>query len=145
MKTIVSFNSDFPTVSENEMPVGLELSQYIYKALTKAGYQIVGPNDREGWAWDFVVQKEGYQIEAILGYVSDNQLQWLITTHAHFSLINKVFGRKVAMEKSKLEMSDFCGVINDSLSDEKFSHIRWYAQDSFDNNELDKWSSSPLA
>jgi len=144
MKTIVSFNSEFPTVSKNEMPVGFELSQYIHQAFIKFGYEILEPNNREGWAWDFVVQKDGFQIEAILGYVNDDSLQWLITTHAHLSLISKLLNRKVSKEKSTLELNHFCTLINDILSSEKFNHIRWYTQDSFDSNELDKWSSSPL-
>jgi hypothetical protein len=143
MNTIVSFNSDFPAICKNDIKVGFELSQHIYGALTKSGFEIIGPSNREGWAWGFLVQKNGYQIEAIFGYVNDEQLQWLITMHVHLSLVNRIFHKKKTSKKSTVDLMSFCNAINDLLYNDEFNNIRWYAQEKFDKNELERWSPSP--
>jgi hypothetical protein len=142
MRTFVSFESDFSHEGEEGRPPGLELAQYLYQGLRKAGFQINDPQNREDWAWDFILDKNDYQIETVVGYVNDSPIQWLITTYVHVSFWKKLFMSSVKMQ-AESELKSYCQVIHGLLSGGEFRAVRWYEQIDFDQNATDKWAASP--
>lgn len=142
MRTFVSFESDFSCEGKDGNPPGQEIAQYFYEGLKGAGFQVSKPKNREDWAWDFLLNKNGYQIESIIGYVNDSPIQWLITTHLHFTFWKKLFANSVRVE-AESELRNYCQKIHELLFDSRFRSIRWYNQMDFDQNETDKWAASP--
>ncbi len=142
MRTFVSFESDFPHEGKTGNPPGKELLQYLSVGLRNAGMQVSEPQNREDWAWDFLLDKNGYQIESIVGYVNDLPIQWLITTHLHLSFWKKLFASSV-IAQAESELQNYCQAIHKLLSDSRFRNVRWYNQRDFDQNATDKWAASP--
>ncbi|WP_428241669.1 hypothetical protein [Gynuella sp.] len=142
MRTFVSFESDFSCEDSIEHPKGQELARYLYNGLRESGFQVREPQNREDWAWDILLLKDGYQIESILGYVNDSPIQWLVTTHLHFSIWKKLFAGSVK-NHAENELQSYCCTIHRLLSNDRFRFIRWYNQEEFDQNVTDKWESYP--
>lgn len=136
MKTFVSFESDFPCKENIEFPCGQELAQYFSDGLKKSGFQVVGPNNREDWAWDLLLNKKGYQIESIIGYVNDSSIQWLITTYLHLPFWKNIPFLNTKNDQSTNDLQNFCKVIDELLSNNHFSKVRWYDQESFDKSSV---------
>lgn len=142
MKTFVSFESDFSHKGKAGSPPGKELAQYLNEGLRNAGFQVSVPQNREDWAWDFLLDKNCYRIESIVGYVNDSPVQWLITTHLHFSFWKNLFASSVKTQ-AESELKSYCRAIHELLSDSRFQTVRWYAQRDFDQNATEKWAASP--
>jgi len=144
MRSFVSFKTDFSNDTKAEDTPGQELAQYLCEGLCSAGFEVKGPQNREDWAWDFLLSKEAYQIESIVGYVDDDPIQWLITTHLHLSFWKKLFGGASIKTKAGKNLRSYCQAIHQLLSsDNRFRSVRWYEQQDFDQNLTDKWEPSP--
>ena len=144
MKTFVSFEMNFSIVSKRENLLDKELLQFLRKKMHNAGFNIQGPKNREDWAWDFLLERNNYQIESIIGYVNDGAIQWLVTTYLHLSFWKKIFGSKIVKVETNRYLRDYCLAIHQILYfDDRFDSIRWYEQRDFDRNITNKWESFP--
>jgi hypothetical protein len=143
MRTFVSFEFDSSQESLLGNPPGQELAQYLCEGLKSAGLHVIGPKNREDWAWDFVFDKGCYQIESIVGHVDYRPIQWLITTYLHLKFWKKLFPGKLFKANAESTLQRYCQEIHSLLSDSRFSSVRWYDQKEFDQNLTDRWGSSP--
>ena len=142
MRTLASFKINFLYERKAGEPPGKELAQHLSEGLISAGFHVSEPQNREDWAWDFLLDRNGYQIESIVGYVNNSPIQWLITTHLHFSFWKKLFPGSVKAQ-AESELKSYCQTIHELLSDSRFQTVRWYDQRDFDQNATDKWATSP--
>ena len=145
LRTIVSFEAaDYSHERTNDDPPGEELAHFIGKSLSESGFKVVGPENREDWAWNISIKEEGFQIEIIIGFVDDKEIQWLITNHLHLSLARKIFKTNETKSAGTIYLRRLCDAIHKSLSsNNRVRSIRWYRQGDFDQNLTEEWASSP--
>lgn len=143
MNTIVSFQSSFEIRGKNGDPPGQELASFLFEGLRNSNIQICDLKNREDWGWDFRTEQNTFQIESIVGYVGDPPVQWLVTNHLHLSRWRSVFSGSSVRSQADSYLQFYCFAIHELLSDERFSSIRWYTQENYDNLTKDKWSLAP--
>ena len=140
VRTIVSFNGDFPFDGD---PAGKELADFISSALRSMGIEHTGPDEREGWAWDIYSQAGTVQVECIIGFMDDGPRQWLVTTHGHLPLLSRIFGGNGEQQRENA-LRQFCQAIDRGIKrDPRFNTVRWYVQKDFDKDHGATWSDTP--
>lgn len=138
LRTIVGFVAAFPSDRDaDDSPAGRLLAEFVTARLIDAGIQLVGPREREGWAWDVSANVDGITIDTIVGLVDDMDSspprQWLITNDATIGFWNRLFASRAKRDQSELSMRRYCEAIHRILvSDDRFSHILWYNKQTFD-------------
>lgn len=87
LRTFVQFVASFPTDrADDDAPAGEELARFVVAQLKSNGFDVRGPEEREGWAWDITSTVDGVVIDTIVGLVDDMESvpprQWLVTNDA---------------------------------------------------------------
>lgn len=138
LRTIVGFVASFPSEREaDDAPAGRFLAEFIATQLRTAGFNLIGPNERQGWAWDISATVDGINIDTIIGLVDDLESkpprQWLITIDHAVGIWNRLFGSRSQRDQREFAMRKFCEIIHKTItSDDRFSHIFWYNKDTCD-------------
>ena len=138
LKTIVGFVASFPSEREaDDAPAGRFLAEFIATQLRTAGFNLTGPIERKGWAWDISATVDDINIDTIIGLVDDVESkpprQWLITIDHTVGIWNRLFGSRSQRDQRELAMRKFCEIIHKTItSDDRFSYIFWYNKDTFD-------------
>ncbi len=138
VRTIVGFVAAFPLEREaDDAPAGQCLAEFIAMQLRIAGFNLVGPTERQGWAWDISATVDGVVIDTIIGLVDDMEStpprQWLITNDHTVGIWNRLFGSQAQHNQKELAMRKYCEAIHKTIaSDNRFSHIFWYDKGAFD-------------
>ena len=138
VRTIVGFVAAFPSEREaDDAPAGRSLAEFIAMQLRTAGFNLLGPTERQGWAWDISATVDGVVIDTIIGLVDDMEAtpprQWLITNDHTVGIWNRLFGSRAQREQRELAIRRYCETIHKTISsDDRFSHILWYNMETFD-------------
>lgn len=139
MRTLVSFEADFPTGGE---PPGRELAEYVSAALNDGGLGNHGPREREGWAWDIIRHAPGLTVESIVGFTDDPPRQWQIHSYAHLPVWKR--WSDDARTKRDETLRKWVEIIHRAIrADPRFRSIRWYESGTFDTDHGATWDSAP--
>jgi hypothetical protein len=138
VRTIAGFVAAFPSEREaDDSPPGRFLAEFIATQLRTEGFSLLGPSERQGWAWDISATVDGIVISSIVGLVDDTEStpprQWLITNDPIVSIWSCLFGSQTQRDQRELAMRRYCEIIHKNMaSDDRFSHILWYNKETFD-------------
>lgn len=138
LRTYVGFVANFPSDrGQDDSPAGKELADFVAAELKRAGIDLRGPDEREGWAWDITANVNGTLIDTIVGLVDDMESkpprQWLITNESGLSFWNRMFGSRQLLDQRERSLRQYCETLHHTLtSDPRFSHILWYSKETFD-------------
>ena len=126
-------------ISDGNDPPGRELATFIADALRRQGFDVIGPDDREGWAWDMTCRLPNVRIDCIIGAVDDRPRQWLVTTAPRVSLVDRLRGRK----HLNVQTGFYESLDQILKTDGRFHAIRWYFQADFDRDYGESWAEGP--
>jgi hypothetical protein len=138
LRTIVGFVAAFPLDREaDDAPAGRSLAEFIATKLKLAGFRLLGPNERQGWAWDISATVDEITVDTIVGLVDNMEStpprQWLITNDHTVGVWNRLFGSRAQRSQRELSIRRYCEAIYKIIaSDDRFSHILWYNKETFD-------------
>lgn len=138
VRTIAGFVAAFPSEREaDDSPPGRFLAEFIATQLRTEGFNLLGPTERQGWAWDISATVDGIVMNSIVGLVDDTEStpprQWLITNDHIVGIWSGLFGSQAQRDQRKLAMRRYCEIIHKTMaSDDRFSHILWYNKDTID-------------
>ncbi|MBC7855161.1 MAG: hypothetical protein IAF94_17150 [Pirellulaceae bacterium] len=138
VKSIVSFVASFPQeYTDDGAPPGEELANFIASSVRQSGLASGVPDERGGWAWEFVTKDDGAEVFSIVGLVDDMDLkpprQWLITISVNSGFFSRLFGGSGAAAKREKLLRIVCEAIHKRIqSDDRFSEVRWYSDKTFD-------------
>jgi hypothetical protein len=139
VRTLVSFEADFPTSGE---PPGRELAAFVAEALRAAGLTSEAPSEREGWAWDIISRADGVTIESIVGFSDDPPRQWQVHTHAHLPFWKRL--SREANARREETLGQWTAAIHQAVTaDPRFRSIRWYEQRQFDQDHGETYFATP--
>ena len=138
IRTIAGFVAAFSSEREaDDSPPGRLLAEFIATQLRTEGFNLLGPTERQGWAWDISATVDGIVINTIVGLVDDTEStppgQWLITNDQTVDIWSRLFGSRAQRDQRELAMRKYCETIHKTMaSDARFSQIFWYNKDTFD-------------
>jgi hypothetical protein len=112
LRTIVAFVASFPSEREaDDAPAGRFHAEFIATHLRTAGFNLIGPNERQGWAWDISATLYGINLDTIIGLVDDMESkpprQWLITIDHAVGVWNRLFGSRSQRNQRDLRCGSF--------------------------------------
>lgn len=146
VRTIAGFVAAFPSERKADgAPAGRPLAEFIATQLRATGFNVLGPTERQGWAWNISATVDGVRIDTIIGLVDDIEStpprQWLITNDHAVGIWNRLFGSRAQREQRELAIRRYCETIHKTISsDDRFSHIFWYNQETFDRPDDSPWT-----
>jgi len=138
LRTIVGFVAAFRSERESDdSPAGRSLVEFVATQLGNAGFNLLGSDERQGWAWDISATVDGVTIDTIVGLVDDMESTpprlWLITSDQRANLWNRLFDSRDKRDRRDLSIRRYCESIHKAMvADDRFSHIVWYNKDTFD-------------
>ena len=138
VRTIVGFVAAFPSDREGDgAPAGRLLAEFIATNLRSTGFNLLGPNERQGWAWDMSATKDSITVNTTVGLVDDMEStpprQWLVTNDYTVSIWNRIFGSRSQHEQRDRSIRRYCEAIQKIMeSDGRFSQILWSNKATFD-------------
>ena len=133
----VGFVAAFPAGDDSDNPPGIELAEFVTAELRSAGFNSGRPEDREGWAWEFITIHKDCEIQSIVGLVDDMKAtpprQWLITNDLQSGFFARLIGGKKLASHHSTVIHEFCSALNRIMhTDSRFTHVVWYNKDTFD-------------
>ena len=127
VRGFVSFDAPFntePISDDKEHPPGLDLVEYIVKALNASNLKTTEINQHDSYGWYFYVKLGENTIWCML-QLSDN---WLLISESEVPFLKRLFRKEVA----DLEHQCVCESIDCVLQDgQQFKNILWFTQDEF--------------
>lgn len=103
-----------------------------------------GPYDYDGRLFEVLATGDGVDVEAIVGYAGDGDIQWMVNLYPSQPVWRRLFGRTAATRRAEAFLEGCAAAIHEGLSaDGSISMVRWYRPEEFDRDHGRTWSPSP--
>lgn len=134
MRFNVTFRCSLPIDLEKH-PAGEELADYLAAKFQECGLNIHVKDNYDDFAWWLEFADQSPAPWLLVGYVDDDDYQWLVQLHSGVSWLGRLFGR--SDDKLREEVAE---KLHDIVSkDSNFSTVRWHEGDFSEQG----WSATP--
>jgi hypothetical protein len=121
MRFNATFRSTFPVDAEAH-PQGKELADFLAERLSRQGIRVFRVVNHDDFAWMIETGTKGGGPFALIGYVGDDDFEWLLQIHSGVGILRRLLGVSDVDLREALAR----GIHRILAEDQRFSSVRWH-------------------